>query len=528
MSLKQLHRERYYDRLWRLTPNEESLSSYYGGRSVSGDMSARVMATPSVENIVSGSVQSEKTSLISVDGGESATEEADYGVSPFHTSINIVKCAVGAGSFGVPQAFMQEGLWGGLVGTFLLGAMAAYTITLLCHAEKYLVFKSPSKKHRYTYPEIARALFPRMVIGNVNCLEVLVYFSMCLSSIGVCGIYGIFILQTFPEVYSCNQFYIIIFLAITMLLLALLRSFKYIAFTSIMGDVAVTMGILAAIVDGFLNNTATFDLPAFKIRGVPQASSTLAFLFLVHAIVLPMAQSMKGDLANPKKFEQVAWLSLSFVTTLNALFGMLCYMLFQDGVESPVTGNLQKSWMLQVVRILLCVDLLFTVPMVLAFGREILERSFFKTSGFRMFSPEFLQKNDTMVRNIIRFILVGIVIGIAAGMNSSSGASNAFENLISLVGGGCGVLLGFVIPPMLYLATLRDSKKLNFNNLSFHLGIIAIGLVLFFSSTYLTINGMIYPDSNTTLTTINTTTTAFTTFTPTTPSTTFINTTSFT
>ena len=39
-----------------------------------------------------------------------------------------------------------------------------------------------------------------MAIGSVNLLEVLVYTGMCLSSIGVCAVYVVFILQTFPAV----------------------------------------------------------------------------------------------------------------------------------------------------------------------------------------------------------------------------------------------------------------------------------------------------------------------------------------
>jgi len=100
-----------------------------------------------------------------------------------------------------------------------------------------------------------------------------------------------------------------------MLGLALVRSYKYLALTSILGDIAVTAGICASLAYAFdYGHKPSVEPPFLKIQGVPQAASTLAFLFLIHAIVLPMAQSLKGDLHNPKKFERVAWWSMTFIT----------------------------------------------------------------------------------------------------------------------------------------------------------------------------------------------------------------------
>lgn len=83
---------------------------------------------------------------------------------------------------------------------------------------------------------------------GVNLLEVLVYAGMCLSSIGVCAVYVVFILQTFPTVVpQATLMYMGLVLAPVMLGLALVRSYKYLALTSILGDIAVTAGICASI-----------------------------------------------------------------------------------------------------------------------------------------------------------------------------------------------------------------------------------------------------------------------------------------
>lgn len=404
-----------------------------------------------------------------------------------HVAVNMVKCAVGAGSFGVPSAFKGEGLWGGVVGTIILGMLSAHTIVLLANAEKHLV-RTRGSLRRYTYPEVARLMFPKVAIGGVNLVEVLVYFGMCLSSIGVCSVYAVFIIQTFPAVFhQVKQWYVEAAIGPMMLGLALVRSYKYLAITSILGDVAVTCGIVASVAYGLEQHTPTFHLPAFHLSGIPQASSTLAFLFLIHAIVLPMAQSMDGDLASPHKFERIAWWGHGFITFLNLLFGLLCYMAFKEQTEGNVIDNLGHGIVLQIVKVLLCVDLLFTVPMVLAFGREIIEKSLFALS----FTQKLVIKYDMATRILIRIFLIALIMGTSIGLIHGTGG-NAFNNLINLVGGAISFILGFVLPPLFHLRVLQETKQLRFHSVLINGFICLIGLTLMFSSSYFTIKDMIH------------------------------------
>jgi hypothetical protein len=55
------------------------------------------------------------------------------------------------------------------------------------------------------------------------------------------------------------------------------------------------------------------------------------------------------------------------------LFAALCYLLFGAGTHGNVLENRSRGAFLTAVRVLLCMDLLFTMPMVLAAGREIVE-----------------------------------------------------------------------------------------------------------------------------------------------------------
>lgn len=70
------------------------------------------------------------------------------------------------------------------------------------------------------------------------------------------------------------------------MVLSLLRSFKYLAFTSLLGDVAVTAGIVSVVVYGLRDTgSPSFDLPQFQDSTFPKFVGSTAFLFAIHIVV---------------------------------------------------------------------------------------------------------------------------------------------------------------------------------------------------------------------------------------------------
>ncbi len=218
------------------------------------------------------------------------------------------------------------------------------------------------------------------------------------------------------------------------------------------------------------------------MSALPQASSTIAFLFLIHAVVLPMAQSLDGDLAAPKKFNRVVWRSMFFITVVNLAFGVICVLVFRDETKQNIIDNLGTSVVVKIVRVLLCVDLLFTVPMVLAFGREVLEKSLFDSA----LGAQLTARKALIASIALRALLVAIVMGIAVGVMDSPGGVQAFGNLINLVGGGVNSLLGLILPPLFHLKSLSLQGTLTAPSFVVHGVIIALGFLLLGSSTYFT------------------------------------------
>ena len=135
------------------------------------------------------------------------------------------------------------------------------------------------------------------------------------------------------------------------------------------------------------------------------------------------------------------------------------------------------SAIITLVRALLCVDLLFTAPMLLAIGREIVEVSMFSAGfSFTIHYPE-------TSRNILRTLIVFTIVGAAYAVNTY--AANAFYNVVSLVGGICGFTLGFIFPPLMYLRVFWDDLVLPTK--LFNMLIIALGSVLLVASTISTV-----------------------------------------
>jgi vesicular inhibitory amino acid transporter len=282
----------------------------------------------------------------------------------------------------------------------------------------------------------------------------------------------------------CSQFEAMVLLFPCVLGLALMRSFRYLAFTSILGDIAVLAGLVGTVSFGIAQGasfTPPSELPAVNLAGIPQAAGNIAFLFLIHAVLLPIAQSMRSappaslEVAAPhvpaesatQSFASVAWSSYAVITLGNVAFGGVCYALFADSTLPNVIQNLQSgSAGVLSIQLLLCIDLLFTIPMVLAAGREICE-------GYAMAS--WLGGiHETLTRTLTRLVLVLIIFGAAAAIPS-------FGDVVALIGGLSNSLTGLILPPFLYSPDRPSPAHL--------VSLLGVGLLV--SSTFSTVKGML-------------------------------------
>ena len=102
-------------------------------------------------------------------------------------------------------------------------------------------------------------------------------------------------------------------------------------------------------------------------------------------------------------------------------------------------GSSATQATLNAVKILLCVDLLFTVPFVFVAGREIVERAVLSQFKDGERTPRVMH-----IRNMVRMGLLGCVVGICFGVP-------CFGDMVNLVGGVVNASMGFILPPILAL-----------------------------------------------------------------------------
>lgn len=435
------------------------------------------------------------------------------GLSSLQTCINTVKCAIGAGSFSLPYAFMLGGLWLSIVGTLALGALSAYTVEILARCERVVWQQhklrstqtggaeyvklleqaeagddrsadgSKSDRSRFTYPQLGRLVFPNAswdVMGTrVNVVEIIIYVGIVLTSVGVCAAYVDFITGTMPSLWpqgEVTQADVAWAISPIILAMAMLRTFRFLSFTSILGDVAVTVGLIAVVAYAFMHTDGLqWDLPAYQST-FPRFFASTSFLFAIHIVILPIMQSMeKRD-----NFPRVVGVSYTFITLINTLFAALCYMLFGADTQGNVVHNLDSgSLFLSVVKVLLCVDLLFTIPMVLAASREIVEE----------WVLTWVTLPVETTRNIVRVVMVGAVYAVCFGVPD-------FLDMVGLVGGFVNSLMGFVLPPLIFMKVKGSSSEgISANSMIGHSAIMIFGVVALVVSTYYTIDSIVNPSS---------------------------------
>jgi len=448
-------------------------------------------------------------------GGKHVVQEVVIGKqSALQASFSIVKAVVGAGSFALPYGFLMAGLWGGIGGILALGILSCITILMLIDCKN----KLPGLHGKYvTYVDIARETFG-------TPLAVVLYIAIIVTSLGACSAYLVFCGSLLEDV-SRKQLeakYFVIILGGPLVIFAMIRSFRYLSFTSILGDIALLVGMAAMFIEGFRNES--IDNPTDYPAGPSEPLNlclffgSAAFLFCVHMLMVPVEQSMK----EPKQFKAALLGSFAFVTTLNLVFGAIGYMLFKDKTKEIIIQNLNDNIFVDIAKVMLVFDLFFTYVVVIVPARDIVEASLLKPAvkehviineevnvinGSPTSSPtpsgslpptQGLRNNwivrhlfsSGMVRNFIRAAMVGITVVIATVVNQ-------FQTLIGLVSGLSLSLMAFILPPLIHIKLNwksmvgQDFKPIMFLVFLFDVGMILFGLAAAGTTTYVSIKGII-------------------------------------
>jgi amino acid permease len=329
-----------------------------------------------------------------------------------------------------------------------------------------------------------------------NAATLVFTLTLC-ASIGVCSTYLVFIGQTleslsfdassqnivrqlFPDV---SEFTWQLGAAAVLYPLSLIRDYSIFAFTSALGVFAVLGGIVVTLASGvFVDPGGGLGVAIEAIEGLrmwPESVAdafggsfgTLAYLFCVNFLSFPILNSMK----EPEKYGGAVGWAVAGVWIVNVIFAILCLGFYGDETQDLVLTNLDNGPYLSALKLLLCIDLLFTFPIVFSSGRQILENALLKDPGTVESSSE---EENVLPRAAIVAGAVSACFGLAQ--------IGGFGAVANLVGGVCQGTLAFIMPPAIAVTLARRNGETLAGGEAGQLLVGAFGISVVSSVTYFT------------------------------------------
>lgn len=370
---------------------------------------------------------------------------------------NIVKSFAGAGTFALPWAIMNAGLWGGIIGVILVALLSNYTIrTLLKCGERVMEINSKkmntNNNNDYfvippSYPEIGRTAFGELGGKIVSLFSALMCFGVCLAYFILIATN---IIELLPKVFHINAEVIAIIFPICVFL-SCLTDLTKLSYTSIAGSVALLIAMGAVCIYGIEKHllVPVQDYPFLEWKTIPLFLGGAAFLFCDHVILMPLANSC----GSYRRFPSVLNFAMIFVTVINLIFAGLSYAFWRKDTCGSVISNLDPSSPVgDIVRIGISLEVLASFPLVANAGFQALETGFYLESvkAFPHHNPA--DPHPFFSKNVFYYIFRG---GIILALAVIASLVKNFGLLVSLVGSLTIASTGFVFPQLIYMKLYR-------------------------------------------------------------------------
>ena len=348
---------------------------------------------------------------------------------------------MGAGVFSLPWAVAQGGL--AFVPLFILAAalLALYTLRILVDAKRALVALAPGPSAGL---EVSAAVssYTGLVeasLGQVwgRAAEVM-NLACCF---GICSAYLVFVASTLASVApglgaggslagASLQNTLVWAITPPMVGLAWLRSMAGVSLMAMLGNASVLLGMAFVAWFSTTQPWQAAALPLWAPQTFGSYFGSVAFLFFIH-FTMP---AIEAAMAQPARFMAVATRGFGICAAAGCAFGALGAAAFGPGVSSVVITQLGSTSLATAVKLLLCVNLLFTFPIVCRSAFLIIE-TLFERGGVAL---------NTLQTRALRAAFVVLASTVATSVPS-------FGALLNLVGGVSLSLISLVFPPCILL-----------------------------------------------------------------------------
>lgn len=437
------------------------------------------------------------TCVISIDDTREVRVAGGGTQNKLAATINMCKCICGAGSFALPYVFLKEGVIGGTLSMLFCGYLAAFTMKSL-NKSRSLISKDEGT------PPTSYVELTDKTLGTIASRAV---FALTLAaSLGVCSTYLVFIGQTLAslsgDVDSNNVVRALApnidsstwqLIASTIVLpLSLIRNYGVFAFTSALGVVAVLGGMISTIAYGVFVDPGGGFVEAIAAASQSKmwpdsfqdafggSFGTIAYLYCINFLTFPIINSMRSP---AEDYNAAVNMSVTIVWIVNVVFAVLCLGFYGNETQDLILRNLGNSAYLSALKILLCVDLLFTFPVVFSSGRQILENALIPRANSKYTTVDG-ENSPSVVFS--RVLITTVAVTTCLCLSRLGG----FGVVANLVGGVAQGTLAFVLPPIVSIALSRSRQM---NDSDFNVDelpqwlVLGFGIVVVVSVTYSTL-----------------------------------------
>ncbi|CAB4264143.1 unnamed protein product [Prunus armeniaca] len=384
------------------------------------------------------------------------------------TFANVFIAIVGSGVLGLPYTFKKTGWVFGSIMLFSVAFFTYYCMMLLIHTRRKLDSVHGLSKIA-SFGDLGFA-----VCGPIGRLSVDIM--IVLAQAGFCVSYLIFISNTLAFVINYSGPDRILGLAPKSLYLWACFPFQlglnsiptltHLAPLSIFADV-VDLGAMGVVmvedVMIFLQNRPALQtFGGFSVFFYGLGVAVYAFEGI--GMILPLESEAKDK----DKFGKVLALCMAFIALLYGSFGVLGYFAFGEETKDIITTNFGQGLVSTLVQMGLCINLFFTLPLMMNPVFEVVERRF----------------NDSRYCLWLRWVMVFVVSLVALLVPN-------FADFLSLVGSSVCVALGFVLPALFHLMVFKE--ELSWHGMLLDGTFVVLGVVIGVSGTWSSIAAILAP-----------------------------------
>ncbi|XP_023554485.1 amino acid transporter AVT3B-like [Cucurbita pepo subsp. pepo] len=385
------------------------------------------------------------------------------------TFANVFISIVGAGVLGLPYAFKRTGWATSLIMLFSVAAVTYYCMMLLVYTRRKIVADGSSEVNSFgdlgfsVCGSFGRAIVDILIILAQTgfCVGYLVFIGNTLSNLFDSSTMasGSDFLEASPKILyilGCLPF---------QLGLNSIKTLTHLAPLSIFADV-VDLGAMGVVMVEDISVISKRRPPVEAFGGLSvffYGMGVAAYSFEGIAMILPLESEMK----NRDQFGKILGLSMAFIAALYGGFGVLGYFAFGQETNDVITSNMGPGLLSAIVKLGLCINLFFTMPLMMNPAYEIIERRF--SRGRYCFW--------------LRWLLVVMATLMAIWVPN-------FTDFLSLVGSGLCCSLGFVVPAFFHLLVFKD--EMGWKGWCLDLVIVVSGIVLGVAGTVSAVEQMYF------------------------------------